>query len=204
MPPHRHCMNCGYFRWLFRTVSGFDCPDTSCPECGLPLIADGHDIPMEKCFLGLMAVKFQISASTLQMKYAIIIIKALKQVFCKIKGAKCFVHRSLPAALSMQKVQNFCKTDISVSDIDSDQIIKTLSDIKCGPIETFHGVYIIPQNAGDRRLYTNYRFGWKRSRILLTTLSEQSIAMLKNTVLNLSEVFTGLHRSTGIDTLMSP
>jgi hypothetical protein len=198
LPPHQHCMNCGYFRWLPETVSGFDCPDTSCPECGLPLIADGHDIPMEMLF-GFDGSKVPDISINTSDEIRTNIIKALEQVFCKIKVLSASVHRSLPAALSMQKVQNFCKKhDISVSDIDSDQIIKTLSDIKCGPIEPFHGVYIIPQNAeiedftpiidldGNVRAYYSQPY-----------LSNQLLC-LKIPSWNLSEVFTGLHRSTGI------
>ncbi|HKM08380.1 MAG TPA: PolC-type DNA polymerase III, partial [Sphaerochaeta sp.] len=57
MPPHYYCANCHYSDFNSEEVkrfvgsSGYDMPDRICPECGEPLVKDGHDIPFET-FLG--------------------------------------------------------------------------------------------------------------------------------------------------------
>ncbi|HOK44218.1 MAG TPA: PolC-type DNA polymerase III, partial [Thermoclostridium caenicola] len=54
LPPHYRCGNCKYSEFFVKDkqiACGYDLPDKLCPNCGQPLIKDGHDIPFET-FLG--------------------------------------------------------------------------------------------------------------------------------------------------------
>ncbi len=147
LPPHQFCRACGYFKWLSDLVSGYDCIDVICPDCGAPLSCDGHNIPMET-FFGQSGENQPIVEINVSERIREKVIEALENAFGKTKILRASAMHMSSEVFSLENIEAFCKKHgYSVSDIDAQKIAQDFAAIRRETTGHHSGVYILPQNA---------------------------------------------------------
>lgn len=86
LPPHWRCSKCQYSEFVTDGLydSGFDLPDKICPNCGEPLIKDGHDISFA-VFLGAKGDKEPDIVVNFTEQYSSVAREYMKRIFGKDK-----------------------------------------------------------------------------------------------------------------------
>ena len=59
LPPHYHCPSCHHLIFNAHADDGWDLPDLTCPECGAPMAADGHNL-RSRSLIGESVVSLQV------------------------------------------------------------------------------------------------------------------------------------------------
>lgn len=144
LPAHYYCPNCNYFEKTDIADNGFDLPDRVCPNCGLPLNTDGHNIPYES-FMGFKGDKMPDFDLNVSPKSRDLVLEYLLKTFGKDKVAQAGV---IPTYLEYQTQGAIAiyenKTGVKLSKDDKQRITEKVKGVKRGSGVHPAGFMIIP------------------------------------------------------------
>lgn len=148
LPPHYRCPKCKYSEFIDDGSygSGFDLPDKHCPNCGKPLIKDGHDIPAAT-FLGFEGEKIPDIDLNFATEYQPVAHKYMKQLF----GDEHVYRAGSIATVGEKTAYSYArryyeKKGEKKSDGFIEHILKGCTGVKRTTIQHPAGLMIVPQD----------------------------------------------------------
>lgn len=144
LPAHYYCPNCNYFEKTDIADNGLDLPDKTCPNCGLPLNTDGHNIPYES-FMGFKGDKMPDFDLNVSPEVRDSVLEYLLENFGKDKVAMAGV---IPTYLEYQTQGAIAiyenKLGVKLSKDDKQRITEKVKGVKRGSGVHPAGFMIIP------------------------------------------------------------
>ena len=149
LPPHWRCPKCYYSEFLTDGSfnSGFDLPDKNCPNCGEPLVKDGHDIPFA-VYLGYDADKVPLIELNVAGTYSPEIRKYIERLFGQDRVYNAGTIETLKIKEVNRYIQKYSEEVIGGKPTDSFilHILNQCVGVKKATGANSDGIMIVPED----------------------------------------------------------
>ena len=151
LKPHYRCENCHYSDFDSEDVrtyaggTGCDMPDKKCPVCGMPMVKDGFDIPVET-FLGFRGDKEPDIDLNFAGEYQSCAQDYMEIIFGKEHTFRAGTISTLQYWPASFYVRDYCERHgLKLQECEIDRLIDGCKGVKCSTGQHPGGIMVLPQ-----------------------------------------------------------